>query len=59
MDDVLDSVQAAQLLKVSKNTLLKLAQEGKVPGQKVGHQWRFSRLALVKWLENGQVKKNE
>ncbi|MDO7786111.1 helix-turn-helix domain-containing protein [Desulforamulus aquiferis] len=58
-DDVLDTMQAAELLKISRVTLLKLAQEGKLPGQKVGRQWRFSREALIKWLESGQAKNKE
>ena len=41
----------AVYLKVSKSTLYKLAQEGKVPGQKVGRHWRFRREALDRWLE--------
>lgn len=57
-DNILDAVQAAELLKISKGTLLKLAQEGRIPAQKVGRQWRFSRQALLKWLE-GQVQKTE
>jgi excisionase family DNA binding protein len=37
-------------LQVSKSTLYKLCQEGKVPGQKVGRHWRFSRQAVDAWL---------
>jgi excisionase family DNA binding protein len=55
-DEVLTFKEAMELLKVGRNTLLKLAQEGKIPSQKVGNQWRFSREALLKWLESGQAK---
>ena len=37
-------------LQVSKSSLYKLAQEGKVPGQKVGKHWRFHRGAIDNWL---------
>lgn len=37
-------------LKVPKSTLYKLAQEGKVPGQKVGRHWRFHKVAVDGWL---------
>ena len=40
----------ASYLQVAKSTLYKLAQEGKVPGQKVGKHWRFSREAVDAWL---------
>ena len=42
--------ELAVYLKVAKSTLYKLAQEGKVPGQKVGKRWRFSREAVDAWL---------
>lgn len=42
----------ANYLKVSKSTLYKLAQEGAVPGQKVGRHWRFHRQAVDEWLCN-------
>jgi excisionase family DNA binding protein len=37
-------------LKIPKSTLYKLAQEGRLPGQKVGRQWRFHRRAVDDWL---------
>lgn len=40
----------AVYLQVAKSTLYKLAQEGKVPGQKVGKHWRFHRGTIDKWL---------
>jgi len=42
--------ELAAYLQVAKSTLYKLAQEGKVPGQKVGKHWRFSRDAVDAWL---------
>ena len=41
----------AKYLEVPKSTLYKLAQEGKVPGQKVGKHWRFHRDAIDDWLK--------
>ncbi|MEZ6212174.1 MAG: helix-turn-helix domain-containing protein [Phycisphaerales bacterium] len=41
----------AAYLQVAKSTLYKLAQEGKVPGQKVGKHWRFRREAIDTWLD--------
>ena len=41
----------ADYLKISKSTLYKLAQEGAVPGQKVGRHWRFHRDAIDGWLK--------
>lgn len=56
-DEVLTIDELATYLKVSKSTLYKLVQEGKVPGQKVGKHWRFKRDVIDRWLEpSGQTK---
>ena len=44
--------ELADYLKIAKSSLYKLAQEGKVPGQKVGKHWRFSKDAIDRWLEH-------
>lgn len=54
-EEVLNSKEAAEFLKLNKNTLFKLARENKIPVQRVGRQWRFSKQALIKWLESGQA----
>jgi excisionase family DNA binding protein len=50
--DVLTITDLAQYLQVSKSSLYKLAQEGKVPGQKVGKHWRFRRETIDRWLDH-------
>lgn len=42
----------AAYLQVSKSSLYKLAQDGKVPGQKVGRHWRFHKDTIDAWLKN-------
>jgi excisionase family DNA binding protein len=51
-DEVLTIDELATYLKVSKSSLYKLVQEGKVPGQKVGKHWRFLRSSIDDWLGN-------
>jgi len=50
-DQVFTVDELALYLKVSKSTLYKLLSEGKVPGQKVGRHWRFSKSTIDKWLD--------
>jgi len=38
-------------LKLPKSTVYKLAQEGKIPGQKVGRHWRFRKETIDRWLD--------
>jgi len=49
-DIVMTITELSAYLKISKSTLYKLAQEGKVPGQKVGRHWRFHREVIDEWL---------
>ncbi|MDF9409743.1 helix-turn-helix domain-containing protein [Pelotomaculum isophthalicicum JI] len=51
--------EAAEFLRISQTTLKKLLREGEIPARKVGREWRLSRQALLKWLESGQVQKED
>ena len=48
---VLTIGELATYLKISKSTLYKLAQEGSLPGVKVGRHWRFHKDAVDAWLK--------
>lgn len=52
--EIMTIAETAQYLRTSLSTLYKLAQEGRVPCQKVGRHWRFRREAIDRWLE--QIK---
>jgi excisionase family DNA binding protein len=49
--DVLTISQAAEYPRISRSTLYKVAQQGRIPCQKIGWRWRFHRTALTKWME--------
>lgn len=51
-DTVLTIDELAVYLKLAKSTMYKLAQEGKIPGQKVGRHWRFHKVVIDRWLGN-------
>jgi excisionase family DNA binding protein len=42
-------------LRIPLSSLYKLAQEGKIPGHKVGRHWRFRRETLNRWLDENLV----
>ena len=48
--DVLTPAQAAALLQVDEDAVVALAEEGRLPGRRIGAEWRFARAALVAWL---------
>jgi len=49
-DTVFTIGELAAYLKISKSTLYKLAQEGSLPGIKVGRHWRFHKAVIDRWL---------
>jgi len=51
-EKVLTIDELSVYLKIAKSTLYKLAQEGKVPGQKVGRHWRFRKETIDRWLDD-------
>jgi excisionase family DNA binding protein len=51
--EVLTPEQAADLLQVSTEEVVALAEGGTLPGRRIGEQWRFSRPALIDWLAGG------
>ena len=44
--------EVAKYLRIPKSSVYKLAQEGKIPCQKVGRHWRFHRTGLEKGLSS-------
>ncbi len=52
--EVLDVAGASELLRVSIWTIRQKAKAGEIPARKVGREWRFSRKALLGFLERGR-----
>lgn len=48
--DVLTVEEVAELLKIPRSSVYKLAQEGRIPALKVGRHWRFYRPVLLQWI---------
>ena len=42
--------ELADYLRIPKSSVYKLAQEDRIPCQKVGRHWRFHRGAIERWL---------
>jgi excisionase family DNA binding protein len=52
--EVLTPAQLAELLQVDEDVVVELAEQGELPGRKVGEKWRFSRTAVLAWLGEEQ-----
>lgn len=49
-NEVWNTKQASEYLKCSPTTVKKYAESGVIPGAKVGSDWRFSSIALFKYV---------
>jgi excisionase family DNA binding protein len=60
-ESVLDRVytldEAAEFLRVPVTDVERMARKGSLPGRAIGGQWRFSRIALVQWLNQDRPLK--
>ena len=48
--DVLNVEEVAEYLRIPRSSVYKLAKNRRIPSQKAGRQWRFSRKAIDDWL---------
>lgn len=51
--EVLTPQQAADFLQVPLLTVQRQAKAGRLPGRRIGKEWRFSRTVLLEWLAAG------
>jgi len=49
---VMTAQEVADFLRVSYKSVLNLAKVGNIPAFQVAGQWRFSRSAIMKWIDD-------
>ena len=47
--------EVADYLQLSKDSIYRLAQSGRIPASKVGNRWRFKRERIDRWMEDMAV----
>ncbi len=52
-DTIMNLDDLAAYVKLSKSSLYKLCQAGKVPGTKIGRTWRFHKDVIDTWIKTG------
>jgi excisionase family DNA binding protein len=50
--DIMTLEEVAKYLKLQPQTVYKWAQEGQIPGAKLGKEWRFRRSILDEWIDS-------
>ncbi len=59
-DSVIMTVQeVADLLRIPLSSVYRLAQDGRIPAQKVGKHWRFHKQTILNWVAAGQVSASD
>lgn len=56
---MLTTEEAADVLRVSCKTILALARDGAIPGEKVGRAWRFFRSDLLEYVHGDRRPRSE
>lgn len=54
--DILTIEETAELLKIPRSSVYKLAQQGKIPAKKVGRHWRFHRQTILEWVAGDNTR---
>ena len=50
-DEIMTVEEVAKYLKLKPQTVYKWAQEGQIPGTKLGKEWRFRKRLLDEWID--------
>jgi excisionase family DNA binding protein len=55
-DEILDAAQVGEMLQVHARTVIRLANQARLPGFKVGDQWRFRREAINQYIRDQEQR---
>ncbi len=56
---IMTTKELADYIKLNEKTVLKMAQEGKLPGVKIGSQWRFHIDSIDAYFQNDIIKSKD
>jgi excisionase family DNA binding protein len=51
-NDILTLEEVASYLRLTPQTIYKWAQEKRIPGAKLGKEWRFRKSIIDRWLDD-------
>ncbi|HLG77543.1 MAG TPA: helix-turn-helix domain-containing protein [Ktedonobacteraceae bacterium] len=56
MDEILEPKDLATMLKVHPRTVIRWAEQGKIPGFKIGDLWRFRKEAIEAYIREEEQR---
>jgi excisionase family DNA binding protein len=54
---ILNVSELSEYLRIHKTTIYRMLREGRLPGFRIGSDWRFSVEAIDQWLSDQSQKK--
>jgi excisionase family DNA binding protein len=54
---ILNVAELSEYLRIHKTTIYRMLREGRLPGFRIGSDWRFSVEAIDQWLRDHSQKK--
>jgi len=58
MDKWLTLKQTSEYLQIGLSTLYRLVRARKIPGHKIGRQWRFKKEEIDRWISEGRARED-
>jgi excisionase family DNA binding protein len=56
MAEIITPVEVAAFLRIHIRTLYKLAEQGLIPGNRIGRSWRFNKQDILALVSNNRGK---
>jgi len=57
LHDFLNAEELSRYLELDLNSIMELANSGKMPANRDGSDWRFERKAIDSWVASGKIEK--
>ncbi|HZS79172.1 MAG TPA: helix-turn-helix domain-containing protein [Ktedonobacteraceae bacterium] len=57
--EILDAEEVGEMLRIHPRTVIRLANQGELPGFKVGGQWRFKRQDIEDYIEEQKRQRTD
>ena len=52
LEEIITPTEVASLLRIHVKTVYRLAEEGLIPGKKIGRSWRFRKSSVLELISN-------
>ncbi len=52
LEEIITPIEVASLLRIHVKTVYRLAEEGLIPGKRIGRSWRFRRSSVLELISH-------